>query len=250
MLLITMGVCAETPSYTIKKGDTLYSISKKYNIKIESLKSFNNITDPSRLYPGMSIKIPGGYTVQAGDTLFGIARSFDTTVGELMALNNLESGSLLKTGQFLHVPFYKTTEEIEEAAEATVEVEQEEKPRIVETGNDFQNWPHTGNRTELTGKLRGIQIEGMPGDDVISVAGGTVVWASYYGIYKKLVLVEGSNGLVYGYGGNEITNVNVGDHVAPGSVIGVLGGSGDKADAFFFVYKDGKPLDPEKAPRV
>ena len=64
------------------------------------------------------------------------------------------------------------------------------------------------------------------------------------------MLVESRNGLVYGYGGNERTNVRVGDYVAPGSVIGILGGSPDKSSAYFFVYKDGKPVDPAKAPRV
>jgi septal ring factor EnvC (AmiA/AmiB activator) len=111
-------------------------------------------------------------------------------------------------------------------------------------------WPHYGSRSELTGKLQGIQIDGNPGDEVVCVSGGTVVWASEYGIYKKLVLVESGNGIVYGYGGNDKSIVHVGDSVTAGSVIGFLGGTEAETDAYFFVYKDGKPMDPVKAPRV
>ena len=242
----TSGVMAQNPSYTIKKGDTLYGISKKYNIKIESIKSLNNIDDPSKLYPGMQILIPGGYTVQKGDTFYSIAKKYNSTVEEICELNTLNTESMLKEGQFLHVPLI---EQDQEDAVAVVDVPITEKEPLPNVDSHV-DWPHSGSRTQMTGKLRGIQISGNPGDDIISVAGGTVVWASEYGIYKKLVLVEGQNGLVYGYGGNEQTMVRVGDLVAPGSVIGVLGGHSRTAEAFFFVYKDGKPVDPEIAPRV
>lgn len=255
-MIFTVTAAAQNPSYTIEKGDTLYSISRHYNIKIESLKSFNNITDPSKLYPGMTIMIPGGYTVQKGDTLYSIAREHNTSVDELRSLNNFVEGSILKQGQFLHIPVDLTQNIVEKSSAESGSTAGEhlvQAAATVQAGNvtsASQQWPHSGSRTELTGKLRGIQIAGLPGDDVVSVAGGTVVWASEYGIFKKLVLVEGKNGLVYGYGGNETTNVRVGDYVKPGSIIGILGGQPDKADAFFFVYKDGKPLDPAKAPRV
>ncbi|MDC7227056.1 MAG: M23 family metallopeptidase [Spirochaetales bacterium] len=257
---LASAVTAESYSYTIKKGDTLYSISRKYNIRIESLKSYNGITDPSKLYPGMTLNIPGGYTVKKGDTLYSIARAQGTTVDELLELNNLEPSSILKAGQFIHIPFNSPSQVNpgEGAGETVVESTQEnpaaDDPTQPATAlvaiMETPDWPHEGVRTELTGKLKGIQITGAPGDDIVAVNGGTVVWASDYGIYNKLVLVEGQNGLVYGYGGNETTNVKVGDYVKPGSIIGILGGNSDRASVFFFVYKDGKPLDPTKAPRV
>ena len=253
-LIFAAAAVAQNPTYTVEKGDTLYSISRKYNIKIESLKSFNNIEDPATLYPGMKINIPGGYTVKKGDTLYSIARENNTTVDELCSLNSMDREAILKQGQFLHVPFRDDEgQELDDSpAVPPSEPATVPEPPVVAAGEteDDHYWPHSGARTLLTGKLKGIQIAGSPGDDVCSIAGGTVVWAADYGLFKKLVLVEGRNGVVYGYGGNEITNVTVGDYVKPGSVIGVLGGAAEKADVFFFVYKDGKPVDPEKAPRV
>ncbi len=240
ILFAISGVEAQTLEYTVQKGDTLYSISKKYNIKITSLKSLNDIDDPSKLYPGMKIMIPGGYTVKKGDTLYSIAKNYDITVGELIKLNSLDKDAVIKQGQFLHVPA--------DATPASV-INKSSSSSSARSGKDLY-WPHGGTRTSLTGKLRGIQIEGSPGDEIVSVAGGTVVWASNYGLYKKLILIESRSGIVYGYGGNEITSVKVGDSVSPGSIIGKLGKSSDKLKVYFFVYKDGKPLDPAKAPRV
>ncbi|MDC7125163.1 MAG: LysM peptidoglycan-binding domain-containing protein [Spirochaetales bacterium] len=246
IIIMLGGSClySEDLTYIVKKGDTLFGISKRFNIRIDSLKKVNHLGDSAILFPGTKMIIPGGYTVQKGDTLYGIAKKFNTTVNELLDLNNIDMNVILKTGQFLHVPVTKENiaekDVIKEAP--VVEVAKEVK------GNNL--WPHSGSRTELKGKLKGIQIDGKPGDSIVSVNTGRVVWASDYGIYKKLILIEGKNGLVYGYGGNETAKVKVGDYVKSGSIIGVLGGTQDETAAFFFVYKNGKPVDPVKAPRV
>ena len=261
---------AESNTYVIKKGDTLYGLCKRYDVSIDELKSINNITDPSRIYPGMEIKIPGGgeYKVERGDSFYGIARKFDLSPSELAAMNDMKLTDLIYPGQILSVPSdtaQAETEEDDGAAEEIAEAEKTETEKqgsgtadagseIVEVGytqppaGNF--WPHGGSRTLLTGKLKGMQIDGSAGDKVFAVSGGTVVWAAEYGIYKQLVLVEGRNGIMYGYGGNEKTIVSVGDSVKAGSALGVLGGTAGASRAYFFVYKDGKPLDPEKAPRV
>ncbi len=112
-------------------------------------------------------------------------------------------------------------------------------------------WPHTGLRTKLNGKLKGTQITGSRGDQVVSVSSGKVVWVAPYRGYGTLVMVESSRGLIYAYGGNEATYVEVGDKVKAGSVLGRLGINPIEktAKVFFFVYKNGKPVDPATAPR-
>jgi len=262
-------VHADNSTYVIKKGDTLYGISKKYNITMDSLKKNNEITDPSKIFPGMTLIIPGGYTVKKGDTLYGIARQYHLSMDELALQNNMKTTDVLYPGQLLSVPGIEISDaanEIDsEIAETSADASASETKSATEDSqgdnresdgdvaageeSDFY-WPHYGNRSELTGKLKGIQIKGTPGDEITSVSGGTVVWASEYGIYKELVLVESMDGIMYGYGGNDKSIVHVGDSVKAGSVIGFLGGLQDESDAYFFVYKDGKPLDPVKAPRV
>ncbi len=92
--------------YIVQRGDTLYYISRLYNVSIDELKKLNNLND-NNLNIGMEILIPKGdknkiYTVQKGDTLFKIASINNTTVEKLMDLNNL-STEFLSIGQKLLV---------------------------------------------------------------------------------------------------------------------------------------------------
>lgn len=95
--------------YVVKKGDTLYSIARKFNITVNELKNLNNLTS-NNLSIGQVLKIPGTeeseetdiYTVVSGDTLYKIANKFGLTVQDLINLNNLTSTNL-SIGQKLKV---------------------------------------------------------------------------------------------------------------------------------------------------
>lgn len=97
--------------YTVKAGDTLWSIAKKNNISVLELKQANGLTS-SVLKIGQVLTIPlkssssiknNIYTVKAGDTLYKIAQNYDTTVNEIIKLNNLTSTSI-SIGQKLSIP--------------------------------------------------------------------------------------------------------------------------------------------------
>ena len=93
----------KTDTYKVVKGDTLYGISKKYNITVDELKKLNNLTS-NQLSIGEVLKIPvketGLYQVKQGDTLYSLAKKFNTTVDKLKELNNLDS-NMLSVGQKL-----------------------------------------------------------------------------------------------------------------------------------------------------
>ncbi len=94
-------------SYTVKKGDSLYSIANKYNISVSSIVSANNLKS-NNLRIGEILKIPivssGSttmkYIVKKGDSLYSIARKYNTTVDNLKKKNNL-TGNNLSIGQEL-----------------------------------------------------------------------------------------------------------------------------------------------------
>ena len=96
-----------TISYTVQKGDSLYSIARKYSTTIGKIKDLNNLTT-NLLSIGQVLLIPTDtnlettYTVQKGDSLYSIAKKYDTTVDRLKQLNNLKS-NLLSIGQILIV---------------------------------------------------------------------------------------------------------------------------------------------------
>ena len=96
-----------TINYTVQKGDSLYSITRKYSTTIDKIKNLNNLTT-NLLSIGQVLLIPTDtnlettYTVQKGDSLYSIAKKYDTTVDRLKQLNNLKS-NLLSIGQILIV---------------------------------------------------------------------------------------------------------------------------------------------------
>lgn len=94
---------------TVVPGDTLYSIAKKYNVSVDSLKKANNKTS-NLLSVGETLIIPNDnisnsktYVVKPGDTLYSIAGRFNQTVAAIKKLNNLNS-NLLNIGMILKIP--------------------------------------------------------------------------------------------------------------------------------------------------
>ena len=92
-------------SYIVEKGDTLYSIAKKFDVSVNKLKEYNSLTN-NLLNIGQKILIPIGddttYVVKSGDTLYKIAREFNISVDKIKKLNNLNN-NILNVGQILIV---------------------------------------------------------------------------------------------------------------------------------------------------
>ena len=103
-----------TNTYTVKKGDTLYSISKKTSVPIDTIIRLNNLTSSS-LKIGQKLKLSEDnsnetpientdiYQVERGDTLYSIALKYNTNVDTLKKINNLSSNTL-SIGQKILVP--------------------------------------------------------------------------------------------------------------------------------------------------
>ena len=96
--------------YTVKKGDSLYSIANKYNTTVDNLKQLNNLSS-NLLSIGQQLKLPytGAntnqitYVVKKGDSLWLIANRYDTTIDQIKTANNLKTNTL-SIGQALIIP--------------------------------------------------------------------------------------------------------------------------------------------------
>lgn len=103
---VTTGVTAtaDATTHTVKSGETLYSISKKYNTTVDAIKSENglksNLILANQVIKVNESKAATEYTVVSGDTLGKIASKYDVTVSQLKAWNNLSS-DLIIVGQKL-----------------------------------------------------------------------------------------------------------------------------------------------------
>ena len=100
-------------TYTVKSGDTLYSIANKYGMSVSDLKSLNNLTSDI-LSIGQVLKVSNSdnngssspsntYVVKLGDTLYSIARKYGISVDELKSANG-KSSNLLTIGEELIIP--------------------------------------------------------------------------------------------------------------------------------------------------
>lgn len=119
-------------TYIVQKGDTLYSISKKYNITVEELKRINNL-DSNTLSIGQVLSLKDEaifdiYEVEKGDSLWLISKKFKTTVPYLIEINNLDN-LVLQINQKLLVP------------------KREEKEYIVQSGDTLWTIAKNNNLT-------------------------------------------------------------------------------------------------------
>ena len=98
---------SECVVYTVKKGDSLYSIAREYNSSVDAIKRYNNLTS-NNLSIGQKLKMPCYmsdtdnttkpsfimYIVKAGDSLYSIAQKYGTTVDKIKSDNKLSSNTL------------------------------------------------------------------------------------------------------------------------------------------------------------
>lgn len=82
-------------TYTVVKGDSLYSIARKLGISVNELMTLNSLNS-TNLSIGQVLKIPSNeiYTVQKDDSLYAIAKKYNTTVDNLIKMNNLTNTNL------------------------------------------------------------------------------------------------------------------------------------------------------------
>ena len=108
-------VGSSVSTYTVKKGDTLYSIANKYNTTVDNLKEQNNLTSNTlsigQILKIIPTKLTEDYIIKEKDTLYSIANKYNTTVDYLKELNNLTT-NVLTIGNTIKVPIGKITENI------------------------------------------------------------------------------------------------------------------------------------------
>jgi spore germination protein len=94
--------------HVVKSGESLYSISRLYNVSPNKVAEDNELENPSRLVVGQTLVILEGvrkHTVASGQTFYSIAVTYGLTISELAAANpQVANPSLIYPGQVLNIP--------------------------------------------------------------------------------------------------------------------------------------------------
>lgn len=110
-----------TVKYTVKSGDTISGIAKKYGVTEDAIVKANNIKDKNKIYVGQVLTIPTKttqtnaavtpekkevskpktYTVKKNQTLSGIGKELGMNWKDIAKINNIKAPYIIHTGQVL-----------------------------------------------------------------------------------------------------------------------------------------------------
>ena len=276
-------------TYVVQKGDTLYSLSKKFQLTVGELRAANNLSESDVIKVGQKITIPEAdigtaaalsstnsksisnstktkvYTVQKGDTLYSLARKNNISVADLMVLNNFDSSKVIKIGEKIKIPDLAVASEktpVTNVSNNTTSANSnksvsEKIPDTRNYGNTITAdsntiWPVKNPKvTQIKGKVSGVQLSASKNESVNCIHEGTVMYVGVYRGFGQVVFVQSKTGLIYAYTGLGSVDVNKGDYLVSNTKIGTAGLDSitGKSQITFMVFQNGQPIDPSKAPR-
>ena len=124
LLLLHRPALAQERVHVVAPGESLSTIAQRYGLTLGELSSYNGVTNPSLIFVGQQLSIPGSgrapqslapaastvlpgedgyYTVVRGDTLSLVARNHGMTTEDLMRLNGIANANMVWVGQKLRV---------------------------------------------------------------------------------------------------------------------------------------------------
>ena len=225
-------------SYTVTKGDTLYSIARKSGSTVDTVRELNGFTDETVLKVGQVIKLPAG--------------SIKTMASSAGSATTLTKGTA--TAQTVTTTT-TTISATASSAGASITLTTQSDPRSYEAGKKGDTtlvWPVKASEVVyITGKISGVALTAAKNEAVNAIHKGTVMYSGVYRGFGKVVFVQDEKGFIYVYAGLDSVAVSKGDDVAYGTKIGVTGTDAlsGKAQINLMVYDNGKIIDPATAPR-
>jgi murein DD-endopeptidase MepM/ murein hydrolase activator NlpD len=90
----------------VQKYDTLWDISKRFDLPLRDIIALNKIKPPFIVQQGQRLQLPPPreYKVRAGDTLYEISRMFETDMSSVARLNNMRTPYTIQIGEVLRMP--------------------------------------------------------------------------------------------------------------------------------------------------
>lgn len=249
------GTARGAQSYTVRRGDTLFSIAFRYGLDYRRLAAANAIARPYTIFPGQRLMLREAHARSAAGSL--ASRGSPTAsaapkVSSAVAKGTAAKGTAAK-GAAVKArpapPLAKTAPAPGQAAPASAAaVSAKAASGAAPAASASWRWPAAGRVVRrFDGTLnKGIDIAGPRGDVVRATRAGRVVYAGT-GIagYGLMLILRHSEEYLSAYGHSDALLVKEGDAVRAGQGIARRGSSGtDSVKLHFEIRRHGRPLDP------
>lgn len=219
----------EIIEYAVRQGDTLASLSDKFDISIETIAWANDLSKTSKLKPGQSLVIlpVSGvlYYVKEKDNLASIAKMYKGDINEIIAFNELAMADDIYPGDILLIPGgivpAKKPASTLPSSSSFVPIASGYFICPVASPCKVNQGLHWYNAVDLASKC---------GSPAYAAAGGTVLKAKNYGWNGgagNYITILHSNGAITVYDHLQSISVSVGSQVSQGQIIGLTGTTGN-----------------------
>ncbi len=192
--------------YVVRPGDTLYKISQMHNVDVDTLTRLNNITDPSQLRVGQTLRLGGTAAAPASSPTSPAVTPQAPAQTAPSTPSRASDAGLVSWGW-------------------------------PAGGKIIQGF---------TANTKGIDIEGKVGDPITAAASGKVMYAGngVRGL-GNLILLGHSNGFITAYAHNSKLLVKTGQEVSKGAKIAELGQTDTTSPRLHFeIRRSGTPVNP------
>lgn len=220
--------------YTVRRGDTLFSVAWRYGLDHRKIARWNGIDPPYTIYPEQRLRLhPRAVSKRKAAT------------------NEPRAGKAGAKPQALSKANPPAPEPIPEPEPAvTGSGPAVSKPRPVADSKIVWRWPAEGTvsrhfRSEGSA-MQGITLQGELNEPIRAAAAGHVVYSgSGLRGYGNLIIVKHNSAFITAYGYNRELLVQEGDEVSAGQVIARMGlGPAHRPAAHFEIRRNGQPVDP------
>jgi LysM repeat protein len=226
-----LGGRRQVMTYIVQSGDTPGKIASEFGISLNTLIWANNLKNGNLIKPGQELVIlpVSGvkYTIKSGDTLSKIASTYKVDVQKIKDFNNLSGDTLMK-GDSLIIPDGKMPTVTYIPASQATEIKNSDLS--VSKGNYFIP-PTTGWNWGELHSYNAVDFANRCGTPIYAAAGGIVTvitnnggWNSGYGNHIR---IQHPSGALTVYAHLSVVNVQVGQEIAQGQVIGAIGNTGN-----------------------
>jgi LysM repeat protein len=218
--------------YIVEEGDSLWSLSSKFNISLKTILWANDLTEKSIIKPGDKLIIlPVSGTVhhvKSGDTISEIAQTYKGKTSEIVAFNRLASENDIYIGDILVVP---------EGIMPAPSIQKKQSPANLPLANSYFIAPVTSSYIITQGlhwynAIDFSHVGNACGKPILAAAAGEVLKVAITSSTSRLafggagnhITILHPNGVVTMYGHISASLVSQGDKVSQGDVIALMGG--------------------------